>query len=169
MPSSRAHFRLALSIALMPLGVSLTIGACSSVDSRSNVAAEADARVEAAAPDARASEAAAGDAGNADVRVDAGSCKLAKPYSTKNKTCNDCAATECCSEVNGCLDDVECDDHYVNCILACALLPDDAGPDASAGIAACESDCANSYALGRAAYDRAIGCVDQKCAGPCGT
>ncbi len=169
MPSSRAQLRLALSIALMPFGVSLTIAACSSSESRSNVGAGADAGVEAPAPDARARESAAGDAGNADARVDAGSCKLVKPYSTKNKTCNDCAATECCSEVNGCLDDVECDDHYVNCILACALLPEDAGPDASAGIAACELDCGNSYALGREAYHRAIGCVGQKCASPCGT
>ncbi|MGZ3422032.1 MAG: hypothetical protein ACXWUG_13230 [Polyangiales bacterium] len=85
-------------------------------------------------------------------------CSLVKPYSTKDKPCNDCAAEKCCAEVNGCLGDKRCDDDYVNCILACALLPDDAG-DAGG----CISDCGTMYPAGKALYDTAIGCVEAAC------
>lgn len=88
-------------------------------------------------------------------------CTLLSPYSTKNATCNGCAQAACCAEVNGCLGDTACNDDYVNCILACALLPDDAGADAGA---ACEADCGARYPKGRAEYDTATGCVDKACA-----
>jgi hypothetical protein len=89
-------------------------------------------------------------------------CSLVKPYSSKDKVCNDCAAARCCAEVNGCLGDKRCDDDYVNCILACALLPDDAG-DAGG----CISDCGTMYPAGKALYDTAIGCVEDKCPTEC--
>lgn len=90
------------------------------------------------------------------------SCSLVKPYSSKDKTCNDCAASHCCLEVNACLGDKRCNDDYVNCILACALLPDDAG-DAGG----CISDCGTMYPAGKALYDGAIGCVEAKCPTDC--
>jgi hypothetical protein len=95
-----------------------------------------------------------------DAPSDAGSCKLLKPYSSKNVTCNQCAEAKCCVEINGCLGSPDCDDTYVNCILACALLPDDAG---DAGIATCMGQCAVDSPKGKAEYDTAIGCADTKC------
>ena len=95
-----------------------------------------------------------------DAPSDAGTCKLVKPYSSKNVTCNQCAQARCCAEVNGCLGSADCDDVYVNCILACALLPDDAG---DAGFSLCMGQCAKDSPKGKAEYDTAIGCVDTKC------
>jgi hypothetical protein len=95
-----------------------------------------------------------------DAPSDAGSCKLVKPYSSKNVTCNQCAEAKCCAEINGCLGSPDCDDTYVNCILACALLPDDAG---DAGISLCMAQCAVDSPKGKAEYDTAIGCADAKC------
>ncbi|MBI2392516.1 MAG: hypothetical protein HYV09_23225 [Deltaproteobacteria bacterium] len=101
-----------------------------------------------------------------DASADAASCTLKKPYSSKDATCNACAEAKCCAEVNGCLADPRCDDHYVNCILACALLPPDAG-DAGAAVDACVADCGAAHPQGKAAYDTAIGCVDTRCGGDC--
>lgn len=101
------------------------------------------------------------------VTPDAAACTLTKPYSSKDKVCNDCAQARCCAEVNGCLGDPRCDDDYVNCILACALTGPSDGGDAGAEMAACLSDCATRYPVGKAAYDAAIGCVDSKCADVC--
>lgn len=87
-----------------------------------------------------------------------------KPYSSKNVGCNQCAEAKCCVEINGCLGDPACDDTYVNCILACALLPDDAG---DAGISLCMGQCAVDSPKGKAEYDTAIGCADTKCTIEC--
>jgi len=102
-----------------------------------------------------------------DMGVDTATCTLVKPYSTKDTACNACAQSKCCAEVNACLGDKRCDDDYVNCILACALLPDDAGGDASAAMTACLADCAAKSPEGKAEYDAAIGCVDTACKGIC--
>ncbi len=104
------------------------------------------------------------------AKSDGGACKLVKPYSSKDKICNGCAETACCAEVNGCLGDTACDDDYVNCILACVLLPDDAGADVDAGdagIPACEKRCGTQYPKGEAEYLAATGCVDTKCKTDC--
>lgn len=93
--------------------------------------------------------------------------KLVKPFSTKNVPCNTCAETKCCAEVNGCLGDTRCDDDYVNCSLACALLPADAG-DAGAEKERCLAECGTSHPEGKARYDAAFGCVDTKCVAECG-
>lgn len=115
----------------------------------------------------------ASDAGSSDARTsaeagdaasDAGTCALVKPYSSKNAVCNQCAQEKCCVEINGCLGDPRCDDEYVNCILACALLPADAG---DAGTKPCVDQCAKDFPQGKAEYDVAIGCADTQCAGPC--
>ncbi len=94
-------------------------------------------------------------------------CKLVKAYSSKNAKCNACAEAKCCVEINGCLGDPKCDDEYVNCILACALLPADAG-DAGAEAKACIAKCGTDFPVGKAAYDKAIGCADAQCATECG-
>ncbi len=97
--------------------------------------------------------------------ADASACTLTKPYSSSVPACNACAEQHCCEAVNACYADLECDDGYVNCALACALLPDDAG---DAGIADCLSDCALKYPTGKQEYDAAIGCADTSCAVECG-
>jgi len=102
--------------------------------------------------------------GSLDAPFDAPGCTLDKPYSSKNAACNACAEQECCVAINACYADSDCDDGYVNCILACALLPPDAG---DAGIASCLDECGAQHPAGKAKYDAAIGCADSKCAGPC--
>jgi hypothetical protein len=94
------------------------------------------------------------------------SCKLQKAYSSKDVDCNTCAEQQCCDEVNGCFADKRCDDDYVNCILACALLPADAA-DAGAERDRCVAECDSMHPDGKKAYDRAIGCVEMKCPTPC--
>lgn len=94
-------------------------------------------------------------------------CKLVKAYSSKNAVCNACAEARCCAEINGCLGDKRCDDDYVNCILACALLPADAG-DAGDTTKACLAKCGADFPAGKALYDTAIGCADKQCAKECG-
>jgi len=96
----------------------------------------------------------------ADGGSDASTCKLSKPYSSSNATCNACAEAECCALVNACFSDPDCDDGYVNCILACALLPEDAG---DAGIEPCLAVCATDHPKGKGEYDAAIGCAESKC------
>ena len=91
-------------------------------------------------------------------------CELTKPYSSKDIDCNACAEAKCCAEVNGCLDDPICDDEYVNCSLACALLPD--SPE-QAKIDACFADCDAQQPKGKKLYDAAIGCVEARCVGVC--
>jgi hypothetical protein len=103
----------------------------------------------------------------ADVVNDTASCKLLKPFSSKNVACNECAQAKCCVEINGCLADKRCDDDYVNCSLACALLPADAG-DAGAEKERCLNECNTMYPEGRKLYDAAFGCTDSKCAAECG-
>jgi hypothetical protein len=100
-----------------------------------------------------------------DVAMDA-TCKLVKAFSSKNVVCNSCAESKCCVEVNGCLGDKGCDDDYVNCALACALLPADAG-DAGAEKERCLNECATMYPDGKKRYDAAFGCVDSKCSTEC--
>lgn len=135
---------------LLPL---LLLSACAS---SAEPAATGDA-----APDVAA------DAVDASGDADAASCTLKKPYSSKDGDCNACAEARCCAEVNGCLADPRCDDDYVNCILACALIPPDAGDAGDAGVAACVADCGAAHPQGKAAYDAAIGCVDTRCADVC--
>ena len=103
-----------------------------------------------------------------DAPTDA-ACTLVAAYSSKNAVCNGCAQSRCCAEVNGCLGDPRCNDDYVNCILACALLPDDAGAgvDAAAVAHDCVAKCGVDFPVGRGEYDAAIGCVDAKCATEC--
>jgi hypothetical protein len=98
----------------------------------------------------------------ADARGDVSTCKLLKPYSTKNTVCNTCAEARCCVEINGCLGDLECDDSYVNCTLACAFAP-----ASDAGVSACLQQCAKDYPKGKTEYDVAIGCAESKCATEC--
>lgn len=94
----------------------------------------------------------------------AGACVLAKPYSSKDKDCNACAEEKCCAQVNACLTDKRCDEDFVNCTLACALLPDDTDPEA---IKACLADCDKQFPEGKKLYDDAIGCADKACAVEC--
>ncbi len=131
----------------------LLLGGCSNADGGAT-----DASV---LPDGRND---ASDAG-LDAITDAAACTLVKPYSSKNAVCNQCAQTKCCTEINGCLGDPKCDDEYVNCILACALLPADAGADA--GIKTCLDQCAKDFPVGKAEYDVAIGCAETKCSVEC--
>lgn len=100
--------------------------------------------------------------GVADVGADTAPCVLVKPYSTKDPVCNQCAEQRCCPEINACLGDPECDDAYVNCMLACALTP---VPDA--GVSACLDQCAADHPAGKASYDVAIGCAESRCAVEC--
>jgi|GEM_PF-4954375 hypothetical protein len=98
-----------------------------------------------------------------DAGIDAAPCKLINPYSTKNEICNTCAEEKCCVEINECLTAPQCDDLYVNCILACALLPD----NSDAGVPECVAQCGTDYPDGKAGYLKAIGCADTKCAAVC--
>jgi len=102
-------------------------------------------------------------------RSDAGSCKLVKPYATKDVACNDCAAENCCDVVNACYNDTDCDDGYVNCILACVLLPDDAGADGGgdAGVATCTAACGKQYPTGKTEYDAIDACIASSCSTAC--
>lgn len=93
-----------------------------------------------------------------------GACKLVAPYSSKNAACNGCAEQKCCVEINGCLGEVVCNDTYVNCILACSLLSGDAG---KAEVDACIDKCGVDAPDGKAAYEKAIGCADARCAAEC--
>jgi hypothetical protein len=127
----------------------LTLVACSSP--REVVPDIADASTEDAADDASNDAA----------------CELIAPYSSKNVTCNGCAQARCCAAVNGCLGDARCNDDYVNCILACALLPEDAGADAAGVEADCVGQCGGDFPAGKAEYDAAVGCVDAQCAVEC--
>jgi hypothetical protein len=101
--------------------------------------------------------------GAPEASLDAQPCVLAKPYSTKNPTCNSCAEQKCCAQMNDCFVDPACDDTYVNCILACALFPD--GGDA--GMSLCMEDCGVQAPQGKLEYDAAIGCADANCVSEC--
>ncbi len=108
----------------------------------------------------------------AEVPADVGAesppqCRLLKPFSSKNVACNGCAERECCAAINACLADRRCDDDYVNCSLACALLPADAG-DAGAEKERCLNECGTMHPDGKKLYDAAFGCTDAKCAAECG-
>lgn len=135
--------RMVAMLAFVPLG-------CSSVGPATDASADGPTDVGVDAKDGAPS--------------DAGVCALSKPYSSKNATCNGCAQTKCCAEINACYADLECDDGYVNCILACALLPGDAG---DAGVSMCLADCGAQHPKGKTEYDTAIGCADTKCATEC--
>ncbi len=154
------------STSLRVLCVLLLAGpaACSSSSATDQrlVDASLDVAAETAPSDAGADAPSEGSTGDA-------ACKLVAAYSSKNAVCNGCAQSRCCAEVNGCLGDPRCNDDYVNCILACALLPDDAGVgvDASTVATACVTKCGVDYPAGKVAYDAAIGCVDSKCTAEC--
>ncbi len=157
--------RLALALVSMALGGGTLLAACSSgADSGSSGDASTDGSASEASGDDLGDDGAAKDGAASDAGGEGGSCALVSPYSTKNKACNDCATAKCCAEINGCLADTVCNDDYVNCILACALGPADAG---DAGIAACEATCASQYPKGKAEYDTATGCADSKCKAEC--
>lgn len=167
--TSRARRALVVHTRLMRRFVllSVVVCGCSSSSSPSAGASAADA----APPDAFSMPLDANGESDArpamDAKPDGASCKLHAPYSSKNTLCNGCAQENCCPEVNACLDDTRCNDDYVNCELACALLPDDAGADASAAAAACLANCGGNYPEGKGLWDRAIGCVDSRCASEC--
>ncbi len=143
----------------LPFLLSSFLLACSSTD----VTAPADA----SANDAPSSTDARADTTTDATALDGSACKLVKPYSSKNVVCNQCAQAKCCTEINGCLGDPKCDDDYVNCILACSLLPPDGGADAGAAIKACIDQCGVDHPQGKAEYDVAIGCADTKCKVEC--
>lgn len=105
------------------------------------------------------------DTGPSDSRDAA--CKLTKAYSSKDADCNACAEQTCCEEVNGCFGDKRCDDDYVNCILACAILPADAA-DPAVERDRCVAECDAMHPEGKKAYDAAIGCVERRCVSECG-
>lgn len=107
--------------------------------------------------------------GGPDAPLDAATCKLASPFSSKNAACNACAEEKCCPEINGCLLDTACNDDYVNCSLVCAFTDFDAGADAGgdAGTEGCLADCAQQFPAGKAEYDTAFGCADTACATEC--
>lgn len=139
----------------------LSLAACSSSTPAADAVATDAVTTDAVAADAVAADAAAADL-KPDQRADSAPCKLVKPYSSKNAVCNGCAEAKCCAEINGCLGDTRCDEDYVNCILACTLLPE---PDA--GVSGCLQQCATAHPQGKAAYDVAIGCAEAKCASEC--
>jgi hypothetical protein len=138
----------------------LTAGCATSEDAPAAVV-DASSEVAVDAPPADAADTHVSDgAGDA-------ACTLVKPYSSKDATCNACAQAKCCAEVNGCLGDPRCDDDYVNCILACALTTTVDSGDAGPVVAACVAECGTKYPAGKAAYDKAIGCVDARCSDVC--
>ena len=161
---------------LSAAAVGITLCSCSASDSPSSPGAGVDAGPDVAvdapmdtggdssadAPSDAGSDVT--DANDANDATDASACSLTKPYSSKNAACNACAEQHCCVAVNACYADPDCDDGYVNCILACALLPGDAG---DAGVAACTADCDAQYPKGKQEYDAAIGCADTQCASEC--
>ena len=156
------------TLAALTVALSLCLGACSSS------ATEGPAAIDTGAPgDATPDRVGSGDTSEtaeataAEASSDTASCALHKPYSTKNAACNACAQARCCAVLNDCFDDLRCDDDYVNCILACALLPADAGPDAGDATGACLADCAAKHPAGKTRYDAAIACVDGTCAAEC--
>ena len=100
-----------------------------------------------------------------DADLDAGPCKLAQPFSSKNAVCNACAEEKCCPQINGCLLDTACNDDYVNCSLVCAFTDFDAGDAGTT--AGCLADCAKQFPKGKAEYDVAFGCADSACATEC--
>ena len=141
-----------------------------SESSPSSAVADASTRDGAASSDGGKDATSARDSA-ADASVDSASaCVLVKPYSSKDPTCNACAEEYCCAEVNDCRTNAACETDYVDCILACALFPDDAGPDvdASAGVADCIAACDANFPEGSAKYAAATGCVDTKCINECG-
>ena len=163
-----------LALALLAL---LTLPALVGCSSSSASSTEGPAPGDGAPPDVTADAGAAADTGQtrdtaaadapADAPADGAACTLHKPYSTKNAACNACAQERCCLALDACFDDPRCDDDYVNCILACALTPDDAGADAGDALGGCLADCAAKHPAGKAEYDAAIACVDGACAAPC--
>jgi hypothetical protein len=160
----RSPFRSASALAFT-LAVAAPLSACSSSSLGDPLAVDASADV---ARDAPADTGSPSVDAPADAPTDA-ACTLVAAYSSKNAVCNGCAQSRCCAEVNGCLGDPRCNDDYVNCILACALVPDDAGAGVdAAGVAHdCIAKCGVDFPIGRAAYDAAIGCVDTKCTTEC--
>lgn len=143
-----------------------TVYACSTA------ATSPQSPADAAAGDAAASDGAAHDGGastDATGAKDAPACKLTKPYSTKDVGCNQCAEAHCCEAVDACYADADCDDGYVNCILACVILPDDAGADADTdgGVARCTAQCDAQYPDGKVEYDAITTCIEHSCATEC--
>ncbi len=97
-----------------------------------------------------------------DAKADAPLCKLTAPYSTKDLDCNVCAEANCCIEVNACLASKDCDQGYVNCIIACALTEKD-----KAAYDKCATACAADYPAGEKLYVGLGLCVDAACATAC--
>jgi hypothetical protein len=99
-----------------------------------------------------------------DASVDAEACTLSAPYSTKNERCNTCAEAHCCADINACYASKDCDQGYVNCLIACAVTEKDKPAyDACAGV------CAKDYPAGKVLYDAFSVCVDTACPTPCGS
>lgn len=136
--------------------------ACSSDDTEStdptpgaDAAAAEAAITEDAAPEAAVTD---------DAASDTGACKLSGVYSSSMPACNACAEEKCCVELNACFDAESCDDLYVNCILGCALLEEDAGKEQ---IDACVTECGTEYPEGKTLYDTAMGCTETQCKAAC--
>jgi hypothetical protein len=154
------------------------MSACSSSDPAEPAAVQADAAAEPspedaaaeaqaedaaaeAQPDDAAAEAQPADSAAEASAPDGAECKLVKPYSSSDTDCNDCAELHCCAEVNTCYESPDCDDTYVNCMLACLLEETDAGPEP------CLQQCGLDSPKGKAEYEAVSNCADTQCKTEC--
>ena len=108
-------------------------------------------------------DAAVDSAVDAQARADAPQCKLTSPYSTKDQDCNVCAEAKCCTPINACLASKDCNDGYVNCIVACAITEKD-----KAANDRCSAVCAKDYPDGEKLFTTFSACVDNGCVLECG-
>ena len=155
-------------VPLFPV-VALVLAACSgtsgvgllgdaAVDARTIDASTLnDAPADASAPPDAVSDA-PGDGG----KSDAPACKLTAAYSTKDQDCNLCAEAYCCAQVNACFASKDCNDGYVNCVIACALTEKD-----KAGYDKCAAICATDYPTGDKLFAGLNLCVDTACKTEC--
>jgi hypothetical protein len=143
---------------LVPLAFFL-LPACSGKDATS-LLADASASTDAAAdaqPKADANLTPAPDAS-----ADAAACTLTAPYSTKNQLCNTCAEAHCCAAINACYASKDCDEGYVNCVIACALTEKD-----KPAYDACAAVCSKDYPTGAKLFNTINACADKSCATEC--
>ncbi len=143
---------------LIPIALA-SLFACSGKDATGLLG---DASVDATA-DAKVSDASdAGPDAAIDAKTDAPACKLTAPYSTKNQGCNVCAEAHCCTDINACYASKDCDEGYVNCVIACALTEKD-----KPAYDICAATCAKEYPTGAKLYDAFSVCIDKACAPEC--
>ncbi len=144
-----------------------TIDASTLNDAPADASAPPDAPADASAPpdapaDASAPPDAVSDAPGDGGKSDAPACKLTAAYSTKDQDCNLCAEAYCCAQVNACFASKDCNDGYVNCVIACALTEKD-----KAGYDKCAAICATDYPTGDKLFAGLNLCVDTACKTEC--